>query len=203
MGNGALLYKHADGNINIASDKTTRSEKGQTVPEIFLQMKPEEIRVAASLRLSPTFMHIICVYSGAHSSSYYKQTRSNISLCWIAYPTTGLSTHNFCCFQRYFRAVHLHLSAGMSLALELPSGVPLSQIPAAVPPAGVTPNFKNPPSLVPATICVCTVMVSLTLFFVATRVYMAFQLKHKLALDECTRVRFSFWTTKMIRLTSK
>lgn len=52
LGNGALPYKHADGTIHTASDKTTRGEKGQIVPEISLQMKSEEIRVVASLRLS-------------------------------------------------------------------------------------------------------------------------------------------------------
>ena len=73
----------------------------------------------------------------------------------------------------------------MADTLILPPGVPLSQIPATVPPAGVLPNFVDPPSLLPATIGVSTVMVALTLFFVAIRVFLALQSKHKLAMDEC------------------
>ena len=71
------------------------------------------------------------------------------------------------------------------MPIGLPPGVALSQIPAGAPPAGVTSNFSNPPSLEHLAIRICTVLMALTLMFVTTRVYLAFQSNHKLALDEC------------------
>ena len=76
------------------------------------------------------------------------------------------------------------------MSLQIPPGVPLSEIPAAVPPAGLTSNFDNPQSLERLVIGVCALMVILTLSFVTTRVYLALQSKHKLALDECTHLPF-------------
>lgn len=75
------------------------------------------------------------------------------------------------------------------MSLQLPPGVPLSQIAAAALPKGVISNFDNPSTLDRLVIGVCTVMMALTLFFVTTRVYLAFQSKHKLVLDECTYLR--------------
>ena len=73
------------------------------------------------------------------------------------------------------------------MSTNLPLGVPLSQIPAGAPPKGVTPNFVNPPSLERLVISIGAVMTPLTLCFVITRTYLAFQSKRKLVLDECTR----------------
>ena len=62
----------------------------------------------------------------------------------------------------------------------------------------MTSNFDNPQSLERPVISVCTVVVVLTLLFVTTRVYLAFQSKHKLVLDECTHLPFQ--TQMVIRV---
>ena len=72
------------------------------------------------------------------------------------------------------------------MSVKFPPGIPLSQIPAGAPPKGVTPNFVDPPTLERLVIGVAAVMTPLTLGFVMTRLYLAFQPKHKLLLDECT-----------------
>lgn len=74
------------------------------------------------------------------------------------------------------------------MSLKLPPGVPLSQIPAGVPPKGVTPDFVNHPSLERLVIGIGAVMTALTLCFVATRVSLALESKHRLVLDECTHL---------------
>ena len=90
------------------------------------------------------------------------------------------------CFGGHPGAVHHQAT----MSLQTPPGDPRSEIAAAVPPAGVTSNFDNPPSLERLVIGVCTIMLVLTLLFVTTRVFLAFQSKQRLALDECTQLQF-------------
>ena len=73
------------------------------------------------------------------------------------------------------------------MSVEVPPGIPLSQIPSGPPPKGVVPNFIDPPSREGLVIWVCAVITPLMLFFVTTRVYLALQSKRKLASDECNR----------------
>lgn len=58
----------------------------------------------------------------------------------------------------------------MGVSLQLPSGVDLCQVPAAMPPPGVVPNFVNPASLATAIIAVSVVMLTISTIFLAARV---------------------------------
>ncbi|KAL6875001.1 hypothetical protein J3F83DRAFT_535429 [Trichoderma novae-zelandiae] len=55
-------------------------------------------------------------------------------------------------------------------SLQLPPGVDLCLVPAALPPPGVIPNFVNPTSLAPAIIAVSVVMLTVSTVFLAARV---------------------------------
>ena len=66
-----------------------------------------------------------------------------------------------------------------------PYGVPLSKVPSAVPPPGLSPNFVNPPTLHSTMVAVCSVISLLTLFFVITRLHLHLHTGHKFGLDDC------------------
>ncbi|KAL9125025.1 MAG: hypothetical protein Q9217_005718, partial [Psora testacea] len=53
----------------------------------------------------------------------------------------------------------------------LPPGIDLHTIPLIPPPAGVTPNFKNPPSIADTTTAVVSVMMILEIFFLTVRLH--------------------------------
>ena len=57
--------------------------------------------------------------------------------------------------------------------------------PAAKPPAGVTPDFKNPPSLQTPLIVVVVLFVAISSFFVAMRLYTRHFVLRKLWWDDC------------------
>ena len=71
------------------------------------------------------------------------------------------------------------------MSSKLPNEVPLSRVPSAVPPPGLSSNFVNPPTLHPAIVAVCSVMTSLTLFFVLIRLHLHLHSGHKFGLDDC------------------
>ena len=91
----ALPYtysKHADSAIETASDKTTRREQSQIVPEVSLQMKSAGFRVAASslcVQLRPVFVLLQA-----------DPLKHIIMLNRL--PTTSLSAHHFRCFKDLF-----------------------------------------------------------------------------------------------------
>lgn len=72
------------------------------------------------------------------------------------------------------------------MAAPLPSGVPLSRIPAGQPPPGVEPlNFVNPPTKENAMIAIGAIMMALAGFFVTGRIYLNYANKgHKLGWDD-------------------
>lgn len=61
----------------------------------------------------------------------------------------------------------------------------LAQTPAAMPPAGVTPNLIDPPSGAPVLITVSTVLFAIMLVFVALRYYVKLAIRHTMAADDC------------------
>ena len=61
----------------------------------------------------------------------------------------------------------------------------LAQLPAGIPPPGVVPNFKNPPSLAQPIIAVHAVFLSLAVLFVALRLYTKIFLTRLLRWDDC------------------
>lgn len=72
------------------------------------------------------------------------------------------------------------------LDTSLNSSVDLSQIPAAQPPAGVTPNFVNPPSLDTVYRVSVYLFVPLMFVFVVIRLYARFRLVRKVGADDST-----------------
>ena len=58
--------------------------------------------------------------------------------------------------------------------IQLPPGVDLCLVPAAMPPPGVVPNFDNPESLATANIAVTVVMLTISTIFLAVRVFTNF-----------------------------
>ncbi|PTB68949.1 hypothetical protein BBK36DRAFT_2315 [Trichoderma citrinoviride] len=58
--------------------------------------------------------------------------------------------------------------------IQLPPGVDLCLVPAAMPPPGVVPNFDNPESLATAIIAVTVVMLTISTIFLAVRVFTNF-----------------------------
>ncbi|KAI0509175.1 hypothetical protein F5B22DRAFT_658582 [Xylaria bambusicola] len=60
----------------------------------------------------------------------------------------------------------------------------LSQVPATTPPAGVIPNFTNPPSQQVPMIVVSTVVLALTIVFVTIRIYTGVRILHRLGTEE-------------------
>ena len=67
----------------------------------------------------------------------------------------------------------------------LPPGIPLSQIPAGKPPAGVKPNLIDPDSLGGAIVTVNAVFLALMLIFVTLRIYTKAVLLQTLWWDDC------------------
>ena len=67
----------------------------------------------------------------------------------------------------------------------LPPGVPLSEIPAGVPPPGVLPNLVDPPNLAAATLAVGSIIIILTTCFTALRIIGNSTRGHKLGLSDC------------------
>ncbi|KAJ8132163.1 hypothetical protein O1611_g1459 [Lasiodiplodia mahajangana] len=61
----------------------------------------------------------------------------------------------------------------------------LSQVPAAPPPPGVMPNFSDPPSQQVPMIVVSTVILTLTVIFVAIRVYTGLRILRRFGIEEC------------------
>ena len=61
----------------------------------------------------------------------------------------------------------------------------LAGIPAAKPPAGVTPNHKNPYSDGPVLIIVGSVLVAVMLLFVCVRIYTKVKIVGKSSPDDC------------------
>ncbi|KAJ4861648.1 hypothetical protein T069G_02602 [Trichoderma breve] len=57
-------------------------------------------------------------------------------------------------------------------SLTIPPGTDLCQLPAAMPPPGVVPNFVDPESLAPALIAVSAVMLTWSTIFIAARLWM-------------------------------
>ena len=57
--------------------------------------------------------------------------------------------------------------------------------PAAKPPAGVTPDFNNPPSLETSVIVVAVLCLAISTFFVAMRLYTRHFVLRKLWWDDC------------------
>ena len=76
----------------------------------------------------------------------------------------------------------------------LPPGVPLSEIPAGVPPPGIIPNLIDPPSLVAATLAVGTIIILLTTSFTVLRIISNSTGGHKLGLSDCKTFRFGSTT---------
>lgn len=74
----------------------------------------------------------------------------------------------------------------------LPPGVPLSEIPAGKPPAGVKPNFVDPKSLANAIITVNAVFLALMLIFLTLRIYTKAVLLHNLWWDDCKSPALAF-----------
>lgn len=60
----------------------------------------------------------------------------------------------------------------------LPPGVPLSEIPAGKPAAGVKPNLVHPPSLANADVTVNAVFLALMLILTSFRIYTKAMLLH-------------------------
>jgi hypothetical protein len=78
----------------------------------------------------------------------------------------------------------------MGVSLQLPSGVDLCQVPAAMPPPGVVPNFVNPASLATAIIAVSVVMLTISTIFLAARVVTNFPKYNK---ADCKISRVHGW----------
>ena len=68
--------------------------------------------------------------------------------------------------------------------------MPLSETPAGIPPPGVTPNFIDPQTLVPALIAVNLVMILWTISFVVIRLYVNSHARRGLAMDDCETYLF-------------
>jgi hypothetical protein len=56
--------------------------------------------------------------------------------------------------------------------LTIPAGSDLCQLPAAIPPPGVVPNFVNPESLAGGIVATAAVMLTWSSIFVAVRIWM-------------------------------
>lgn len=63
--------------------------------------------------------------------------------------------------------------------------------PAGSPPSGITSNFINPPTRVPAIITVEGVFVPLMLIFLSVRFYVRITVTKSWGLDDCTYLRHS------------
>lgn len=70
------------------------------------------------------------------------------------------------------------------MASALPPGADLNLIPAGYPPPGVTPNFINPPSLAPATIGVCSTLITLAILAIVARITFNFGSTRRLGSDD-------------------
>ena len=66
-----------------------------------------------------------------------------------------------------------------------PPGVDLHTIPLFPPPAGITPNFENPPSLAAVATAVVSVVICLEVFFLTVRVYSNVRKFRILKADDC------------------
>ena len=72
----------------------------------------------------------------------------------------------------------------MSIPTGLPASV-LAQIPAANPPDGTLPNFKDPPSIGPAFVTVGAIVTAIMMVFVLVRFYAKIFIVKKMAPDDC------------------
>jgi hypothetical protein len=76
------------------------------------------------------------------------------------------------------------------MAGTIPAGVDLATTPVRKPPPGFHSNFIDPPSMASGVTATAVVLIVLSTFFVATRLYLNYTTPRKLGWDDCSFLLF-------------